>query len=177
MGAVFEARDRGTGQLRAIETLLTAGRSNHMERFAREARILSRIDHPHVVRIVDFGEADGVPYLAMDRLDGDNLSKVRPEGDPLPLLLQVAEAIEALHAAGIVHRDVKLANVQRTTGGRAVLLDFGLARTSDSTRLTRTGQVKGTMGCLAPELLAGREATPSSNWYAFGVMLFELLEG
>jgi serine/threonine protein kinase len=144
------------------------------KRFAREARLAVAIESRHLVRILDVG--DGyftMPYFARGSL---------AEAVPLPVagLLQVAaeiaQALDALHAAGIVHRDVKPSNVLLGEDG-AVLADFGLARGVDSTQLTHDGQLLGTAHYLAPELIEGAVATPASDIYAFACLLYEVATG
>src|SRR3954447_14960954 len=144
------------------------------KRFAREARLAGAIESRHLVRILDVG--DGfflMPYYAHGSLS-----------DALPLAVdelvrmaaEIAQALDALHAAGIVHRDVKPSNVLLGDDG-AVLADFGLARGVDSTQLTHDGQLLGTAHYLAPELIEGTVATPASDIYAFACLLYEAATG
>ncbi len=177
MGAVFEARRRADGVRVAVKTVLVHDQAEYRARFRREAELLANLDHPNVVRVFGSGESDGIPYLVMEYLEGRDLRDCDEAADPRPVLLQVAEALEALHSRGVVHRDLKPANVIVTPEGRAVLLDFGLARRSGTTRITRTGEVLGTFAYLSPELVRGEEGGSPCDWFAWGVLAFRLLEG
>ena len=144
------------------------------KRFVREARLAAAIESRHLVRILDVGEG----FFVMPYYPRGSLAAAVPL--PVPELLQVAaeiaQALDALHAAGIVHRDVKPSNVLLGDDG-AVLADFGLARGLDSTQLTQDGQLLGTAQYLAPELIQGADATPGSDVYAFGCLLYEAATG
>lgn len=143
-------------------------------RFAREVRLARRIDSPHVVPVLDAGE----DYLVMP-LYARTLADVVPLelGETIRLAAQLADGLDALHAAGIVHRDVKLTNVLLDLAGNAALADFGLARGHDSTQLTRDGQLVGTPHYLAPELIHGDDASPASDVYALGCVLYACVTG
>jgi serine/threonine protein kinase len=152
-------------------------------RFLREARLAARIESRHVVPILEVGEADSRTYLAMpfyprgslaDRLHA--LGRLSLD-ETVELAAQLGRGLDALHAAAILHRDVKPSNVLLAADGAAALADFGLARAADSTRLTRDGQLLGTPHYLAPELIEGHEATPASDLYALACMLYECLAG
>ena len=157
------------------------------ERFRREARAAAALDHPHVVRILDANEDEGALYLALQLIDGVDLSTMIEQKrvlDPylaVSLIAQVASGLDAAHATGLVHRDVKPANVlveQRPTGAHAYLTDFGVARRlQERSKLTRTGMVVGTPGYLAPEALRGEGSGPGVDIYALGCLLFEALTG
>jgi tetratricopeptide (TPR) repeat protein len=186
MGVVFRARDRETGRDVAIKTLLE-GASVYAERFERESALLSRLRHPAVVSYVAHGTSErGEPFLAMDWLEGEELTDRLARG-PLPLAesrslaLRMAEALGAAHALGIVHRDVKPANVFLVGGNvaRATLIDFGVAlAASDGPRRTRTGLIIGTPGYMAPEQArASRVIDARADVYALGCVLFECLTG
>jgi serine/threonine protein kinase len=144
------------------------------KRFVREARLAAVIESRHLVRILDVGDG----FFVMPYYPRGSLAAAVPL--PVPELVQVAaeiaQALDALHAAGIVHRDVKPSNVLLGDGG-AVLTDFGLARGVDSTQLTQDGQLLGTAQYLAPELIQGAVATPASDVYAFGCLLYEAATG
>jgi serine/threonine protein kinase len=152
-------------------------------RFQREARIASELVNEHVVPVVDFGEAAGRLYIAARYVRGASLSeRIASEGtlsleEALRMASDLADALEALHARGLVHRDVKPANVMVDERGAAALTDFGLARGVADTVLTRTGMVVGTVDYLAPELIRGERATHSSDVYALGCVLYECLAG
>jgi serine/threonine-protein kinase len=152
-------------------------------RFGREARLAKDIDSRHVVPIQEIGEFDGLTFLVMPFYERGSLAhRLRTSGslgldETVELAAQLGRGLDALHAHGIVHRDVKPSNVLLAGDGTAALADFGLARTADSTRLTEEGQPVGTLHYLAPELIEGREATHASDLYALGCVLYECLVG
>lgn len=162
--------------------LLRPGREDLRARFLREAR-LERIEDRHLVPIVDVGEEDGFAYLVMPYYAGGSLAaRLRVHGrlgvdETVDLAAQLGRGLDALHAHGILHRDVKPSNVLLRPDGQAALADFGLARATDWTRLTREGQLLGTAQYLAPELIEGLEATRASDLYALGCLLYECLVG
>ena len=176
MGQVLLARDRTLDRVVAIKLLLWPERPEQRERFVREAAGLARVPHRNVVTIFDHGVADGVPYLVMEYVEGRPLDQGL-EGDPLEVMLPLADALGALHQAGMVHRDFKPANVVVAADGRPVLLDFGLLRGGDQQDLTRTGHVVGTLAYMAPEVLFSSEYGPPVDWYAWGVTLYWLVMG
>ena len=144
------------------------------KRFAREARIAATLESRHLVRILDVGDG----FIVMPYFARGSLADVLPLAIPhlVRVAAEIAQALDQLHAAGIVHRDVKPSNVLLGDDG-AVLADFGLARGVDSTQLTRDGQLLGTAHYLAPELIEGAEATPASDVYAFACLLYEAATG
>lgn len=166
-GLVVRARDRVLDREVAIKLLRLAPSPAVLERFDREAKILAGLEHPHILRVFDSGLAGGLPYLVTELLDGRDLTSLSLP-DPLPAMLDVAQGLQAVHDAGLVHRDVKPANIRVTAQGRAVLLDLGLATGDDLQVLTATGMVVGTPAYMAPEILDGRPASPASDWYAWG---------
>jgi serine/threonine-protein kinase len=152
-------------------------------RFLREARLAREIRSRHVVPILDVGEADGVTYLVMPFYERGSLAtRLRSDG-PLALdtvvdlAAQVARGLDALHAHGIVHRDVKPSNILLARDGSVVLGDFGLARSEHSTHLTEAGELIGTPHYLAPELIEGGGALPAADIYALGCVVYEALTG
>ena len=176
MGEVLVAEDTELGRPVAVKRSRNPFHPTDRERFLREARALASVTHPGVVRVLDFGEHRDHLYLVMERLEGHDLEQFPEDQDPLPPMLQVAAALEALHAAGIVHRDLKPANAFLTTEGRAVLLDFGLILDLERTRLTASGVVVGSPAFMAPEVLVRGEYHPASDWYGWGATLYWLLE-
>jgi eukaryotic-like serine/threonine-protein kinase len=152
-------------------------------RFDREARLVQEIHSKHVAPILELGESDGVVYLVLPVYVGGSLAaRLRMRGrlgadETAELAAQLARGLEALHERKIVHRDLKPANVLYAEDGTAVISDFGLARAADSTRLTLDGQLLGTPHYVAPELIEGGEATPASDLYALGCVLYECVVG
>ena len=189
MSRVYEATDLRIERRVALKVLYPRRRADDevVARFRREAELLARLDHPGVVRVRDFGQAsDGTTWLSMDLLEGETLSeRLRREkrmgpGSLVPIVAAVADALEAAHAAGIVHRDIKPDNVFLPSSGSppAMVLDFGLSTASGVARLTRTGAVLGTPRYMAPEQLrSASEAGPRADVYALGVLLYEALSG
>ena len=185
MGVVFRARrdtDDETVALKILRNEL-AGDELYRRRFEREARIASELAHENVVPVVDFGEASGRLYIAALYVRGVSLSeRIAAHGalslaEALRLVSDLSGALEALHSRGLVHRDVKPANVMMDERGAAALTDFGLARGVADTVLTKTGVVVGTVDYLAPELIRGQPATQSSDLYALGCVAYECLAG
>ncbi len=195
---VFRARDRETGQACAIKLLDGKTPSDNADgRFAREVAALRAAQHPAIVQVLGHGvrEADGesTPWIAMELLDGRLLTEwalaTRPDKgapgydeyarDACRLLAGVADALAAAHEAGVVHRDLSGQNILIASGtpARARLFDFGLARLSDSDRLTRTGTVLGTAHSIAPEQVRGQTPGTPADIYSFGCVLFRTLTG
>ncbi|HXC17000.1 MAG TPA: protein kinase [Holophagaceae bacterium] len=186
MGEVFLARDPAIGREVAVKTILastTAGQGAK-DRFAREAKAAGALNHPGIVTIHEFGEDQGILYLAMEFVEGDDLqdllaARALPKADLLEILAQVSEALAYAHRKGVLHRDVKPSNIRVTReGGRlqAKLMDFGIARISEST-LTSTGLLMGTVAYMAPEYVKTGTADPRGDLFAVGVMLYEGLSG
>ncbi|MEO0324140.1 MAG: serine/threonine-protein kinase [Myxococcota bacterium] len=191
-GAVYGARDEVAGGELALKLLHPelATDTTLLKRFDREARITESLRHPHVVRLLHHGVTEsGTPFLAMERLDGPNLltlvSRV-PAPSPARLATlfgQVLEALEVAHAAGVVHRDLKLENVVVVTDGegteRAKVCDFGIAQLTapEDPRLTARGMICGTPEYVAPEQARGRQLDGRADLYAVGVGLYRALTG
>ena len=184
MGIVFRARhdDGRTVALKVLRDELAAD-DGYRQRLAHEARAAAEVDHPNLAPVLEAGEADGRLYLAVRYVDGRSLAERLAVGGPLAvgelvrLAADVAAGLDALHRRGIVHRDIKPANILLGADGTAVLGDFGLAKSRAWTVLTKTGQVLGTPNYLAPEVIRGQSATPLSDLYGLGCVLFECLAG
>ena len=184
MGEVREATDLRLGRAVAIKVLRSdlAEQEKLRGRFEREARAAARINHPNVVAIYDIGEEDGVPFIVMERLPGDTLAAELAAG-PLSearacaLGVEILSAIACAHELGVIHRDIKPANVLLDPESHAKVADFGIAKLAEEDSHTTMGIVFGTASYLAPERLAGHVATPASDLYAVGVLLFEALAG
>ena len=190
MGEVWRATDTTLGRTVAVKLLKHeyADDATFRTRFAAEAQHAAALHHPGVAAVYDFGEGtsgdDGPrPYLVMELVDGQPLSALIRPGQPLDpeatrdLMAQAADAIGAAHDAGIIHRDVKPANLLVTPDRRVKITDFGIARATEGMALTQTGQVMGTPQYLSPEQAQGGRATPASDVYSLGVVTFECLTG
>ena len=185
MGDVWLARDRESGEEVALKLLRAGGLSaSAARRLEREAEALSRLEHQNIVRVRRAGQAGGVAFLAMELVEGEGLDEGIRRG-PLRIgsvvrwIRDVADALGAAHAAGVLHRDVKPANIRITPEGRAVLIDFGLTGAFEASSLSRTGRFLGSPHYASPEQLLGDrgEVGPASDVYALGVTLFEALCG
>jgi eukaryotic-like serine/threonine-protein kinase len=178
MATVWRAYDERLQRAVAIKVISDALATNPaaVARFAREARTHARIQHPNLVQVYDYSVAATQPYLVMEYIDGSTLSERLDRGGLSATAIQVlaAELLSAIafvHDHGVLHRDIKSGNVLVEKDGRARLTDFGLARLEDSTQITRTNEVVGTLRFLAPELIQGKPASRQSDLYAFGVLL------
>jgi serine/threonine protein kinase len=184
-GAVWLGRDEVLGRVVAIKRVGMApgGTSPDLVRAEREARIAARINHAHVVAVFDLVHEDDQQWLVMEYVEGRTLAElVHNEGplapdDAAAILVQVAEALAAAHAAGVVHRDVKPSNILVAADGHTKLSDFGIARGDKDASLTQTGLVTGSPAYLAPEVASGRQATAASDVWSLGATLFHTLSG
>ena len=186
MGRVYRAYDERLKREVALKVMAEhyAQTPEFVERFEREIRNVASLSHPNVIRVFDSGETeDGSPYMAMELASGGTLKdRIRSVG-PLPpreaasVALQVAEALGAAHAAGIVHRDVKPENVLLTENGDVKVGDFGIARATEATAMTHTSMILGTAPYLSPEQARGEPVGPFSDLYSLGVVLYESLTG
>lgn len=197
MGVVFEAQDLTLGRKVAIKFLAETTERNHdaVKRLQREARTLSALNHPNICTVYELGEHRMAPYLVQELLIGKTFQDLidQPRLPPelvLELAIQIADGLRAAHAIGLVHRDIKPANLFLTEDNRAKILDFGLARQnplmltgegltidSDAGQITQDGRVLGTLDYLSPEQVRGEAPTASSDIFAFGIVLYELLHG
>jgi len=201
MGEVYRARDSRLSRTVAIKVLPphTAAQPEVRQRFEREARAVSALNHPHICTLYDIGQQDGLDYLVMEYLEGESLAERLKKG-PLPIdqalriATQVASALDQAHRKGITHRDLKPGNVMLTKDG-AKVLDFGLAKMREpgssaafagpggslvhtmTTPLTGEGSIVGTLQYMAPEQLEGRDADARSDIFAFGAVLYEMVTG
>jgi tRNA A-37 threonylcarbamoyl transferase component Bud32 len=184
MGEVWQADDTVLGRRVALKMLVEelAADDRATRRFVREARATARLAHPNVARVYDFGRGGGPPFLVMELLEGETLA-ARLASGPLPpaeaarVAAAVADALEAAHERGIVHRDVKPSNVMLTPGGEVKVLDFGIAAAADETHSTTGSGLYATVAYVSPERVAGEPATPASDVYSLGAVLYELLCG
>lgn len=198
MGEVYRAKDTRLGRDIAIKVLPSNVSSDEekRQRFEREARTISSLNHPNICALYDVGNQDGVEYLVLEYVEGETLEK-RLEKGPLPTktvlrhAIEIAEALENAHRSGVIHRDLKPANIMLTRSG-AKLLDFGLAKwsatglseaetlktlTGTPEKLTEEGTILGTFRYMAPEQLEGKEADIRTDLFAFGEVLYEMATG
>ncbi|HEX6179438.1 MAG TPA: serine/threonine-protein kinase [Thermoanaerobaculia bacterium] len=182
MGMVYRGRDPHIDRTVAVKTIRVGhdqDEENHRERLRMEARSAGKLQHPNIVTIYDYGEDGDVSFIAMEFVEGSNLSRVVQKGialslaTKLDLLIQVARGLAYAHECGVIHRDLKPSNICVTTRGVAKILDFGLARL-DNTRLTRTGYLSGTVAYMSPERFSG-DTGPQDDIFALGAVAYELL--
>ncbi len=188
MGVVYLGRDPKINRMVAIKTMMLEEGSDGgsvkevKERFFREAESAGTLNHPNIVRIFDAGEENEVAYIAMELLDGQDLTKFCAKASLLPIekvlanVATVADALDYAHAQGIVHRDIKPANVMMLKDGSVRVADFGIARITASSK-TATGTVMGTPSYMSPEQVAGKKVDGRADLWSLGVMLYELVTG
>lgn len=184
IGLVFRAeQDDGTVVALKILRAELVGDAVFERRFAREARVAREVDHPNVVQVLDAGEVDGRCFLAMRYVHGRSLGEQLATDGPRQIVevarlaAELGGALDALHLTGLVHRDVKPANILLDESGVSALTDFGLAKGRAYTVLTRPGQILGTVDYLAPEVIRGDGAGPASDIYGLGCVLYACLTG
>jgi serine/threonine protein kinase len=184
MGAVYRAVDARARRVVAIKVLLAhlSDDDSNERRFRHEVDVLAKVTHRNVVAHLDSGQLPNGrgQYLVMELLEGESLSErlkreVIPRGEVLGALVQACAGLEAVHRAGVLHRDLKPGNLFLCRDGTLKLIDFGLARSAEGTRLTAAGLLMGTVGFVAPELLDGDPATVKSDLYALGISAWRLL--
>jgi tRNA A-37 threonylcarbamoyl transferase component Bud32 len=189
MGAVYKARQSKLDRIVAVKVLPAEWGKDpaFAERFAREAKALARLSHPHVVAVHDFGESDGLFYLVMEYVDGANLRNILANGglephEALAIVPQICDALQYAHEEGVVHRDIKPENILLDSKGRVKIADFGLAKLTNRPRatftLTGSQQIMGTLDYMAPEQrLSPQQVDHRADIYSLGVVFYEMLTG
>ncbi|MCS5717454.1 serine/threonine protein kinase [Herbiconiux sp. CPCC 205763] len=185
MGEVWQATDLVIGRTVAIKILKDEylGDPGFLERFRAEARHAALVNHEGIANVYDYGEEEGSAYLVMELVPGEALSTILEREHVLStdrvldIIAQTALALQAAHAAGLVHRDIKPGNLLITPDGRVKITDFGIARIADQVPLTATGQVMGTVQYLSPEQASGQPASPTTDIYSLGIVAYECLAG
>ena len=184
MGVVFKARDPLIGRLVALKTIaLAASQSEDLrERFYREAQAAGGLQHPNIVTVYEMGDENGIPFIAMEYLEGESLDAILGKKAQVPLaqklgyIVQVCRALSYSHQHGIVHRDIKPANIVVKRDGTVKVVDFGIARIIDTSK-TQTGVLLGTLTYMSPQLVKGERADERSDLWATGVVCYELFAG
>jgi len=184
MSVVYRAEHVRLGRVAALKLLMPGlGETDFSTRFLRESQLAASLDHPNIVPVYDAGEEEGLLYIAMACVEGSDLKSLLANDGRLPLrrslriVGQVAAALDAAHARGLVHRDVKPANVLVGDGDRAYLSDFGVAKELAGNGATRTGSFVGTIEYCAPEQIEGRDVDARTDVYALACVLYECLVG
>src|SRR5881397_56267 len=185
MGAVYKAMDRELSRPVALKVIRPdlAGNQAILDRFKQELLLAREVTHKNVIRIYDLGEAEGVKFITMEYVEGEDLrtliheqTKLAPE-EAVEIMQQVCRALEAAHSVGIIHRDLKPQNIMRDKSGRILVMDFGLARTLEGDGMTQTGALVGTMEYMSPEQALAKELDQRSDLFALGLIFYELLTG
>jgi eukaryotic-like serine/threonine-protein kinase len=185
MGAVYKARDRELDRLIALKVIRPELATDPaiLQRFKQELILSRNITHKNVVRIFDLGEADGIRFISMEYVDGEDLRTIlRREGkfspkEAIAVVEQVCRALDTAHSEGVIHRDLKPQNIMRDKHGRIVVMDFGLARSLGESGLTQTGALVGTLEYMSPEQALGSTLDQRSDIFSVGLIFFELLTG
>ena len=185
MGAVYKALDRELDRAVALKLIRPELASNPsiLARFKQELLLSRQVTHKNVIRIFDLGDADGVKFITMEFVEGDDLRKLIQEKkkfspeEAVEIMRQVCQALEAAHGVGVIHRDLKPQNIMRDQSGRILVMDFGLARTMEGEGMTQVGALVGTMEYMSPEQALATELDQRSDLFTAGLILYELLTG
>jgi eukaryotic-like serine/threonine-protein kinase len=183
MGVVYRARDSAIGRIVALKMLSAeVGAEEELhQRFQREAEAIGRLNHPNVVTVYDLGQHEGQLYMAMELLEGEDLRSLIesraevPLADRVRILVQICEGLGYAHSRGVVHRDVKPANIHVSASGKVKLLDFGLARVAARETITRRGVILGTPDYMAPEQAMGKGVDRRTDIFSAGAVFYEFL--
>jgi serine/threonine protein kinase len=184
-GRVYKAFDPTVGRLVAVKVLTTQGSPDMLARFQNEANSAGNLHHENIVTIYEFGEYNGAPFIAMEYLEGLDLNQIMSGSQPPSLLdkvrimTQVGQGLQCAHQSGVVHRDVKPANIKVQPNGLVKIMDFGIARLTrdDGTRLTQKGDLVGTIRYMSPEQFSGLDVDSLCDIFAYGVIYYELVSG
>src|ERR1700683_1134521 len=185
MGAVYKATDRELNRTVAIKVIRPdlARDQGIVDRFKQELLLAHQVTHRNVIRIYDLSEADGMKFITMEYVEGENLltllhekKKFAPE-EAVEIMLQVCRALEAAHTVGVIHRDLKPQNIMRDKTGRILVMDFGLARTLEGDGMTQSGALVGTIEYMSPEQALAKSLDQRSDIFALGLIFYELLIG
>jgi len=185
MGSVYRVHDRELDRDAALKLIRSeiAGDPSTLDRFKREIQLSSKVTHPNVLRVFDLGETEGIKYLTMELVEGEDLAGVIKREKALPvdrivnIFRQICEGLEAAHRKEVIHRDLKPQNIMLGPGDHVYISDFGLARTLEQTGVTQTGAILGTPNYMSPEQVKGETAGPRSDLYSLGVILYEMATG
>jgi serine/threonine protein kinase len=185
MGAVYKARDRELDRLIALKVIRPELATDPaiLLRFKQELILARNITHKNVVRIYDLGEADGIRFISMEYVDGEDLRTLLrrqgkfPPKEAIAVVEQVCRALDSAHSEGVIHRDLKPQNIMRDKHSRIVVMDFGLARSLGDTGMTQTGAIVGTLEYMSPEQALGSTLDQRSDIFSVGLIFYELLTG
>ena len=186
MGIVYKAEDPNLDRVVALKTIIvdpdSEGAGEYRKRFLLEAKAAGKLTHPNIVTTFDYGEQDGLAFLAMELLEGTDLrsrllEESIPAAEAIEIARQVAEGLAYAHERGVVHRDIKPGNIMLNEQGQAKIMDFGLARMRAADHKTSTGMVLGTPRYMSPEQISGLPVDQRSDIFSLGIVLYEMLTG
>src|SRR5450755_981476 len=185
MGAVYKAHDLEVDRTLGLKVIRPdlAGNPAILARFKQELVLARQVTHRNIIRIYDLNEADGVKFITMEYIEGEDLRTILTREGKLPtkeaidIMRQSCSGLQAAHAEGVIHRDLKPSNIMRDGSGRVVIMDFGLAKTVQSDGMTQTGMMIGTMEYMSPEQAMGSELDARSDLFTMGLIFYELLTG
>ena len=184
MGIVYKAEDTKLKRTVALKFLPPelARDKEARERFIREAQAAAALDHPNICTVYEADEAEGKAFISMAYIEGENLRKIITKGPikydkAMEIAIQVAEGLEEAHKKGIVHRDIKSANIMVTEKGQAKIMDFGLAKVAGSSLITKEATTMGTVAYMSPEQARGEELDERTDIWSLGVILYEMISG
>src|SRR6266478_5128068 len=185
MGAVYKARDTELDRIVALKLIRPELAKNPevLRRFKQELILARQVTHKNVIRIFDLGQSDGIKFITMDFVEGQDLHRLLLEKGKFPpeqaarIMLQICRALEAAHAEGVIHRDLKPQNIMLDASGRVYVMDFGIARSAYLPGMTQTGALIGTPEYMSPEQGRGEKLTERSDVFSLGIIFYELLTG